>query len=94
VERKINQWIKTHQLDDGTIVEVRPLATKYNRSSRIKYMHFDKIRPILVKTCTPIVEAVERNLRDTTDVEQVEVEVGFSFAAKQYLYHEDHPGAN
>jgi|SRR5258708_6612606 len=78
---------KLIKLDDGTIVEVATAGDEVQQIVGGDKVHatFDKIRPILVKTCTPIVEAV-KELRDTTDVEQVEVEVGFSFAAEGNIY--------
>ena len=44
-----------------------------------------KIKPMLIKTCQPIASAV-KDLREDVDLEQVEVEVGFSFDAEGNIY--------
>ncbi|GHO48959.1 CU044_2847 family protein [Ktedonospora formicarum] len=45
----------------------------------------NKIKPILLKTCQPIVSAVKDLSRDT-DLEQVEIEVGLSFDVEGNIY--------
>ena len=77
------------QLEDGTLVEVEvpedvvqqiagSLADKVEVS-------IDKIKPILLKTCQPIVAAA-KDLRKDVDLEQVEVEVGLSFDVEGNIY--------
>jgi hypothetical protein len=80
---------KLIRLEDGSLVEVEvsgdevqqiagSLADKVDAT-------IDKIKPILLKTCQPIVAAV-KDLREDVDLEQVEVEVGLSFDAEGNIY--------
>lgn len=77
------------QLGDGILVEVDAgkdeaqqisggLADKVDAT-------MNKIKPILLKTCHPILAAV-KDLREDVDLEQVEVEVGLSFDAEGNIY--------
>jgi hypothetical protein len=78
---------KLIKLEDGVLVEVVTSGDDIQQISGGDKVNatFDKIKPILLKTCTPIVESV-KVLREQTDVEQVEVEIGLSFAAEGNIY--------
>jgi hypothetical protein len=80
---------KLIKLNDGTLVEVEVsaeqaqpisggLADKVNET-------FDKIRPILVRTCRPIAAAWSE-ISQEMDIEQAEVQIGLSFEAEGNLY--------
>ena len=80
---------KLIQLEDGTLVEVEVpedqaqpisggLASRVNES-------FDKIRPILIRTCRPIAEAW-KEINQDMDIEQAEVQLGLSFEGEGNLY--------
>ena len=80
---------KLIQLEDGTLVEVevqpgeaRPisggLADKVNAA-------FDKIQPVLVKTCRPILAACQEIGREVA-VAQAEIELGLSFEGEGNIY--------
>jgi hypothetical protein len=71
---------KLIRLEDGMLVEVVTAGDEVQQISGR-----DKIKPILLKTCIPIVESV-KELRDKVDVEQVEVEIGLSFNAEGNIY--------
>jgi Trypsin-co-occurring domain 1 len=80
---------KLIRLDDGTLVEVEVLpeqaqpisgglADKVNET-------FDKIRPILVRTCRPI-SAAWAEISQEMEIEQAEVQIGLSFEGEGNLY--------
>jgi hypothetical protein len=81
-----NRLIK---LDDGTLVEVEVAGDEVQQISGglAENVHatMNKIRDALLKTCQPIVAAV-KGLRKDVDIEQVEVEVGFSFDVEGNIY--------
>ena len=80
---------KLIELEDGTLVEVEVspdqaqpisggLADKVSAS-------FDKIRPLLIKTCRPIAE-VYKELNQEMHIDQAEIQLGFSFEGEGNLY--------
>lgn len=80
---------KLIKLEDGTLIEVEvkeesarqiagSVADKVNST-------FDKIQPILVKTCRPIM-AAWKELNEEMQIEQAEVEIGFSFEGEGNIY--------
>lgn len=80
---------KLIRLTDGTLVEVEissdlsePVSGGAARRVETK---FDIIAPILVKVCEPVASAWEQ-LKQTTDVETAEIELGVSFEAEGNLY--------
>ena len=80
---------KLIQLEDGTLVEVevppdqvQPISGDF--AKRVDTT-FEKIRPLLIKTCRPIV-AAWTELNQETNIEQAEVEIGLSFEAEGNLY--------
>ena len=80
---------KLIKLGDGTLVEVEAPSDEVQEISggmavsvRSK---LENIGPELVKTCEPIVNAVTE-LRDRAEVEDVEVEIGFSFDVEGNIY--------
>lgn len=80
---------KLIELDDGTLVEVEVPGEQIREVSgsfadRVDAT-FDKIRPLLVRTCRPIVAAM-RDLKQDTNIDEAEVEMGLSFEAEGNLY--------
>jgi hypothetical protein len=80
---------KLIKLEDGTLIEVevkekeaRQLAGSV--ADRVDST-FDKIQPILVKTCRPIM-AAWKELNKEMQIEQAEVEIGFSFEGEGNIY--------
>lgn len=80
---------KLIKLEDGTLIEVEVppdqaqqisggFADKVNAT-------FDKVKPILVKTCRPIVAAWQE-INQEMHIEQAEVELGLSFEGEGNLY--------
>lgn len=80
---------KLIELDDGMLVEVEVpkdqaqqisggFADKVNAT-------FEKIKPVLLKTCRPITE-VWKELNKEMQIEQAEVELGLSFEGEGNLY--------
>ncbi|NEQ87548.1 MAG: hypothetical protein F6K26_48350 [Moorea sp. SIO2I5] len=80
---------KLIELEDGTLVEVEvpgnqvePIAGGF--ADKVSAT-FDKIRPLLVKTCKPIAQTW-KELNKEMDIEKAEVELGFSFEGEGNLY--------
>ena len=80
---------KLIKLQDGTLVEVeatgsevQPIAGGVAKKVNAT---IDQIKPVLLKTCQPIVAAV-KDLREDVNLEQVEVEVGLSFDLEGNIY--------
>jgi Trypsin-co-occurring domain 1 len=80
---------KLIELKDGTLIEVevkekeaRQLAGSV--ADRVDST-FEKIRPILVDTCRPIM-AAWKELNQEMHIEQAEVEIGFSFEGEGNIY--------
>ena len=77
------------KLEDGTLVEVEVAGDEVQQISGGLAEKVDatinKIKPVLLKTCQPIVAAV-KDLREDIDLEQVEVEVGLSFDIEGNIY--------
>src|SRR5437868_5933650 len=46
---------------------------------------FDKIKPILLKVCQPISDAV-KDIHDKVDLEQIEIELGLSLESEGNFY--------
>lgn len=80
---------KLIKLEDGTFVEVEVAGDEVQQISGGLAKKVDttlnKIKPVLLKTCQPIVAAV-KELREDIDLEQVEVEVGLSFDIEGNIY--------
>ncbi|NEP54476.1 MAG: hypothetical protein F6K65_39060 [Moorea sp. SIO3C2] len=80
---------KLIELDDGTLVEVEVPGNQVQAISggfadKVSST-FDKIRPLLVKTCKPIAQTW-KELNKEMDIEKAEVELGFSFEGEGNLY--------
>jgi hypothetical protein len=80
---------KLIKLEDGTLIEVEmqegeTRQTAGNVVDRVNST-FDKIQPILVKTCRPIM-AAWKELNKEMQIEQAEVEIGFSFEGEGNIY--------
>jgi Trypsin-co-occurring domain 1 len=80
---------KLIRLEDGTLVEVevpesevQPIAGSL--ADKVEAT-MSKIKPVLLKTCKPIAEAV-KDMRDDVDLDQVEVELGLSFESEGNIY--------
>ena len=80
---------KLIELEDGTLVEVED---PQNQAQQISGgfaekvdATFERIRPVLLKVCSPIVETWKEVNKDMS-IEQAEVEIGLSFEAEGNLY--------
>ena len=80
---------KLIQLDDDILVEVevppeqaQPISG--GAADRVNAT-FDKIRPILVKTCRPIA-AAWKEINQDMNIEQAEIQLGFNFEGEGNLY--------
>ena len=80
---------KLIKLEDGTLVEVEVTGKEVQQIAGGLAEKVDatinKIKPVLLKTCQPIVAAV-KDLREEVDLEQVEVEVELSFDIECNIY--------
>ena len=80
------QLIEFH---DGPLVEVEVRSDQVQevsgRFARKVGATFDKIRPLIVDACRPVVSACEDLNRDL-DIESAEVELGLSFEGEGNLY--------
>ena len=80
---------KLIQLQDDILVEVEAQEGEVQQVAggfpeRVE-TNFDKIKPILLKTCQPVVDAL-KEMRNEVELEKVEVEVGLSFEAEGNIY--------
>lgn len=80
---------KLIQLDDDVLVEVEVPSEQAQPISggaadRVNAT-FDKIRPILVKTCRPIA-AAWKEINQDMNIEQAEIQLGFNFEGEGNLY--------
>lgn len=77
------------KLKDGTLVEVEVTGNEVQQISGGIAKRVDatleQIKPALLKVCQPVVAAV-KDLRKDVDLEQVEVEVGFSLDIDGNIY--------
>ena len=77
------------KLDDGTLVEVEVAGDEVQQiaGGLAENVHatMNKIKDVLLKTCQPIVGAI-KDLHKDVEIEQVEVEVGFSFDVEGNIY--------
>jgi len=80
---------KLIKLEDGTLVEVDVSEGEAQKTAggfvTVVDATFDKIKPILIKTCKPIAEAWKEMNQDMI-LEKAEVEIGFSFEAKGDIF--------
>jgi Trypsin-co-occurring domain 1 len=80
---------KLIRLEDDTLIEVEVLSDQVQQISggfadKVDAT-FDKIRPLLVKTCRPIAEAW-KEINKEMNIESAEIELGLSFEAEGNLY--------
>ncbi|MGB7444221.1 MAG: CU044_2847 family protein [Coleofasciculaceae cyanobacterium] len=80
---------KLIELDDGTLVEIEVPTDQAQQISggfadKVSST-FDKIQPILVKTCKPIAAAWQE-INQEMNIEQAEVQLGLSFEGEGNLY--------
>ncbi len=80
---------KLIELDDSTLVEVEVPADQAQQISggfadKVSAT-FDKIQPILVKTCRPII-AAWKEINQDMNIDHAEIELGFSFEGEGNLY--------
>jgi hypothetical protein len=80
---------KLIELEDGILVEVEVPEDQAKQISgsladRVGTT-FDKIRPVLVKTCRPIA-AAWKEINQEMEIEQAEIQIGFSFEGEGNLY--------
>jgi hypothetical protein len=80
---------KLIKLEDGTLLEVEVAGEEVQQiagglAEKVDAT-LDKIKPVLLKICRPIISAV-KDLRADIDLEQVEVEVGLSFDIEGNIY--------
>jgi hypothetical protein len=76
-------------LEDGTLVEIavdsgdaQPISGKL--AERV-HAAFENIHPIIINACRPILHAC-RDMRQTVNVEQAEIELGFAFEGEGNIY--------
>ena len=77
------------ELQDGALVEVevsddQPREISGGFAEKVDAT-FDKVKPLIVKACRPIVSAY-RELNQEMTIEQAEVEIGLSFEGEGNLY--------
>jgi Trypsin-co-occurring domain 1 len=80
---------KLIRLDDGTFVEVEVPEDQARQISggfadKVDAT-FDKIKPILIKTCKPIAAAL-KEIDQEIKIDQAEVQIGLSFEGEGNLY--------
>jgi hypothetical protein len=80
---------KLIELEDGTLVEIEVPPDQAQQISggfaeRVGTT-FDKLQPILVRTCRPII-AAWRELNQEMHIERAEVELGLSFEGEGNIY--------
>lgn len=80
---------KLIELEDGTLIEVEAQADLAQRISgglaEKVAATFERIEPILVNACRPVVAACER-ISEETVMEKAELELGLSFEGEGNLY--------
>lgn len=80
---------KLIRLEDGALVEVEVQEDEVqeisDRTAQRVNATFDKIKPILLNACRPIVEVWEE-LNQDMQVDAAEVELGFSFEGEGNIY--------
>ncbi len=80
---------KLIELEDGTLVEVEVPEDQAKQvvSSAADSVNttFDKIKPILLKTCRPIAAAWQE-LNQEMHIKEAEIEIGFSFEGEGNIY--------
>ena len=80
---------KLIRLEDGTLVEVEVDDNQAQEISSRFADHvdttFEKIKPILIKTCAPISDAW-KELNAELEIESAEIEIGFSFEGEGNIY--------
>ena len=81
---------KLIELADGTLVEIEVPENKAQliaggAAEKLQDATIDKVKPILLKACKPIVE-VWQELNKDMHIEQAEVELGLGFEAEGNLY--------
>lgn len=77
------------ELLDGTLVEVevsddQPREVSWSFAEKVD-VTFDKVKPILINACRPIVAAYQE-LTQEMSIDQAEVEIGLSFEGEGNLY--------
>lgn len=77
------------RLEDGTLIEAQVPDDEAEQISgglakRVDAT-FEKIKPLLLKTCKPIAETW-KELNQEVNIEQAEVEIGLSFEGEGNLY--------
>lgn len=80
---------KLIRLEDGTLVEVEVSDDETSHVSE-KDAHdvsssLDKVKPVLLKACRPIA-SVWKELNQEMQIDQAEVEIGFSFEGEGNIY--------
>ncbi len=81
---------KLIELEDGTLVEVEVLGGEQVQQISGGFADkvsatFDRVKPLLVKTCRPIVAACQE-LNEEISIDEAEVELGLSFEGEGNLY--------
>lgn len=80
---------KLIRLGDGTLIEVDaapddPQQIDSKMADQVQDT-LDKVQPLLINTCKPIV-AAWKELNQDADIEQAEIELGLSFEAEGNIY--------
>ena len=79
---------KLIRLEDGILVEVEASGNEVQAVAGFADSvdaTFSKIKPVLLKACRPVVSAL-RDMSNEIDIEQAEIEVGFSFEGEGNVY--------
>jgi Trypsin-co-occurring domain 1 len=80
---------KLIRLKDGTLVEIEvpddEMSEVNDKNARDVSSSFDKVEPALIKACRPIAAAWTA-LSQEVEIEQAEVEIGFSFESEGNIY--------
>jgi hypothetical protein len=80
---------KLIRLGDGTLIEVESSSDDVqqisSKASKQVQDTLDKVKPLLINTCKPVVAAWKEMSQDM-DIEQAEIEVGLSFEGEGNVY--------
>jgi hypothetical protein len=80
---------KLIELEDGTLVEIEAMGDQVQEISggfadKVNAT-FDKVKPLLIKACRPIVAACQE-LNKEISIDKAEVELGLNFEGEGNLY--------
>jgi Trypsin-co-occurring domain 1 len=77
------------KLTDGTLVEIEVRDDEEqemsNRAAQTVNSTLDRIKPVLLNACRPVME-VWQELNKDMQIDQAEIEIGFSFEGEGNIY--------